>query len=85
MQIYLRSSGRLVEEIILGEKNNLGLNKVTLSLKRHFSIIFQFIQQGFYIDVKIVKSQKRKALWLFKPIFSLCNLKFYIYMEKLTN
>ena len=44
------------------EKDKLGLNKVRLSLKRHFSIIFQFIQQGFYIDVKIVKSQKRKAL-----------------------
>lgn len=84
MQIYLRSNGRPVEEIVLGEKN-WGLNKVRLSLKRHFSIIFQFIQQGFYVGIKIVKSQKRKAFWLFKPIFSLWNLKFYIWRELQTD
>lgn len=61
----------------------MGLNKDRLSLKRHFGI-FQLIQQGFYSDVKILKPEK-KSTGLFKPIFSLWNLKFYIYVENLTD
>lgn len=38
MQTCLRSGNRSAEEILLQGKDNLGLNKARLSLKRYFSI-----------------------------------------------
>lgn len=61
---------------------NLGLNKVRLSLKGHLSInISVYTLKGFYIDMKIEKSQKRKAFWLFTFFF----MEFEVlYMDKIT-
>lgn len=71
MQVYLRSD----RKSHLREKINLGLNKVFIKKA------FQFIQQGFYTDVQIVKSQKRKAFWLLKLIFMELEA---LYIEKIT-